>query len=175
MGSLKWNAGSHNSMVYAMAGVPVGAYGVGRLANIGANHWAIDGGGGYTYLDMKRGHELSAVVGFTHNFENPDTHYRNGVSGHLDWAASQFVSQSTHVGVAGYLYQQLTGDSGAGAVLGGFKSRVVGIGPQIGWFFKPDDPRYYANLRGYYETDAENRPKGWNAWLTVSVPLGGRQ
>jgi hypothetical protein len=37
--------------------------------------------------------------------------------------------------LAGYVYQQVTGDSGAGAKLGDFKGRSVGIGPQIGIFF----------------------------------------
>jgi hypothetical protein len=58
--------------------------GVGRRRSLGTNHWAIDGGGGYTYLDPKQGHELSAALGFTYNLENPDTHYRNGLSTHLD-------------------------------------------------------------------------------------------
>ena len=118
-----------------MAGVPVGSYKVGRLANLGTNHWSLDAGGGYTYLDPKKGHEFSAVLGFTHNWENDDTNYKNGTSGHLDWAASQFFSEQLHVGIVGYFYKQLSGDSGSGAVLGDFKSKVSGIGPQIGYFF----------------------------------------
>jgi hypothetical protein len=26
----------------------------------------------------------------------------------------------------------------------------------------------YLNLKGYWEFAAENRPKGWNAWLTLA-------
>ena len=89
MATLKWNRGAHNFMTYAMAGVPVGTYDVDRLANIGTNHWALDGGGGYTYLDPAKGHEFTAVLGITYNWKNPDTNYRNGVDSHLDWAASQ--------------------------------------------------------------------------------------
>ena len=59
------------------------------------------------------------VAGLTHNFINPDTQYQNGIDAHIDWAASKFLSPQFHVGVAGYLYQQLTGDSGSGATLGG--------------------------------------------------------
>jgi len=132
---LKWNQGTHNYMAYAMAGVPVGSYDAARLANLGTNHWSLDAGGGYAYLDTKSGREFSATLGFTYNFENPDTDYQNGMSGHLDWAASQFLSEQLHVGVVGYFYQQLSGDSGAGAVLGDFKSRVYAAGPQIGYFF----------------------------------------
>jgi len=170
--SLKWNQGDHNFMAYTMAGVPVGSYEVGRLANLGTNHWALDAGGGYTYLDAKKGHEFSAVLGFTHNWENDDTQYKNGTDAHLDWAASQFFSEQLHAGVAGYFYRQVSGDSGAGAVLGDFKSQVSGIGPQVGYFFPVGDKKWYANLRGYYEFDAKNRPEGWNVWLTLAIPLG---
>jgi hypothetical protein len=169
--SLKWNRGVHNSMVYLMAGVPVGAYDVGRLANLGTNHGAIDGGGGYTYLDPKKGRELSAALGFTYNFENPDTQYRNGFSSHLDWAASRFVSKALHVGVVGYVYYQITGVSGSGAKLGDFKSQVAGLGPQAGRFFEMGGRKWYVNLKSYWEFGAKNRPDGWNAWLALAIPL----
>ncbi len=80
-------------MAYTMAGVPVGSYELGRLSNLGTNHWSLDAGGGYTYLDAKKGHEFSAVLGFTYNWENNDTDYKSGTSAHLDWAASQILSE----------------------------------------------------------------------------------
>jgi hypothetical protein len=168
---VRWNFGLHNVMTYAMAGVPVGTYSVGRLANLGTNnHWSLDGGAGYTYLDAEKGHEFSAVLGMTYNFENHDTDYRNGNDLHLDLAASQFLSESVHAGLVGYYYPELSGDSGSGAKLGDFKSRVAAIGPQVGYFFKVGGRKWYANLKGYYEFDAKNRPEGWNTW--VEIPLG---
>jgi hypothetical protein len=169
--TLRWNDGVHNFIAYTMAGIPVGAYETGRLANIGTNHWAIDVGGGYTYLNEKTGLEFSAELGYTYNFENPDTNYQNGVNAHLDWGASQFLSERVHVGLVGYFYDQLTGDSGSGAVLGDFKSRVAAIGPQVGYLFKVKDRQWYANLKGYWEFDAEHRTEGWSIWLTVVIPL----
>lgn len=171
---LKWNRGVHNTMVYAMGGVPVGAYEAGRLANLGLNHWSIDLGGGYTYLDMKTGREFSAVLGATYNWKNSDTQYKNGVDSHLDWAASQFVSEQLHVGVVGYSYYQLSGDSGMGATLGDFKSRVNGIGPQAGYFFKMGEQKGYANVKGFWEFGETNRPAGWSVWLSVAIPLFGK-
>jgi hypothetical protein len=168
--TIRWNKGNNNYMTYLMGGVPVGDYNVNDLANLGTNHWSADMGGGYTYLNEKSGREFSAVLGFTYNFENHATDYQNGIDAHLDWAASQFLSETMHVGLVGYIYRQISGDSGSGAKLGPFKSRVVGIGPEAGWFFK--DQTIYFNVRGYWEFDAKNRPDGWNFWLTLSVPLG---
>ena len=76
------------------------------------------------------------------------------------------------MGLVGYFYNQLGGDSGAGARLGDFKSRVAGIGPQWGHFFKVGEKLWYVNLKGYDEFEAKNRPEGWNMWLTLAIPLG---
>lgn len=168
--NLRWNQGVHNWMTYATANLPVGAYEATRLANIGIGHWAVDGGGGYTYFNPQTGHEFSAVAGLTYNFENPETSYQNGIDFHLDWGASQFLTKQFQVGVVGYAYQQLTGDSGAGDRVGDFKSRVFGVGPQLGYIFQVDDHhRGYLNLKGYKEFGAEHRPEGWNVWLTLVI------
>ncbi|HEX5212756.1 MAG TPA: transporter [Pseudolabrys sp.] len=167
--SLKWNRDVHNFMVYTTAGIPVGAYDPTRLAALGLGHWAVDGGAGYTYLNEKAGIEFSAVVGLTYNFVNPYTQYRSGNDAHVDWAFSPYVSEKMHFGAVGYFYNQLSGDSGAGAALGEFKSRVAAIGPQIGFFLPLGDREGYLNLRAYYEFAAQNRPEGWNAYLAFSV------
>ena len=73
------------------------------------------------------------------------------------------------VGLVGYYYQQLTGDSGSGDNLGPFKSRVVGIGPQVGFLFPVGDLQGYLNLKIYKEFAAEHRPEGWNAWVTFVI------
>ncbi len=108
------------------------------------------------------------MAGLTYNFRNPDTDYRNGVDLHVDWAAAQFLSKQLFVGAVGYGYQQLTPDSGQLAILGDFKSRVFGIGPQVGYLFPASGMQGYLNLKGYYEFAAENRPEGWNAWVTLA-------
>ena len=69
----------------------------------------------------------------------------------------------------GYVYQQVTDDFGQRPVPGGFQSRVVGIGPQIGYLFPVGDMQGYLNLKGFGEFDAANRPSGWNTWLTFSI------
>ncbi|TWB97159.1 hypothetical protein FBZ93_107405 [Bradyrhizobium macuxiense] len=167
--TLKWNAGAHNFMTYVTGDVPVGAYSPTRLANLGIGHGAIDGGGGYTYFNPETGHEFSAVAGFTYNFKNPDTRYQSGIDFHLDWGASQFLSKQFFVGLVGYAYQQVTDDFGQNPILGNFRSRVLGVGPQVGFLFPVGDMQGYLNLKGYGEFDAANRPSGWNTWLTFSL------
>ena len=88
------------------------------------------------------------------NFENPDTNYQNGIDSHLDLAASQFVSEKMHIGLVGYLYNQLTGDSGPGAVLGDFESQVTGLGPQLGYFLNMGKKQAYFNVKAYWEAEA---------------------
>lgn len=168
--SVRWNAGVHNYMTYITGNLTVGAYEQQRLVNLGIGHNAIDAGAGYTYFNPQTGHEFSAVLGFTYNFENDHTQYKNGVDMHLDWGASQFLSKQLQVGLVGYLYNQLSCDSGAGDRVGCFESRVAGIGPQIGYIF-PLSESYqgYLNLKGYWEFASENRPDGWNVWLTFAI------
>jgi hypothetical protein len=67
--SLRWNEGVHNYMTYVTGNIPVGAYDVRRLANLGIGHGAVDAGGGYTYFNPQTGQEFSAVLGFTYNFQ----------------------------------------------------------------------------------------------------------
>ncbi len=167
--SLKWNFGVNNFMTYITGDIPVGAYSSMSLANLGIGHGAIDGGVGYTYFNPATGHEFSAVTGLTYNFINPVTNYQSGVDWHLDWGASQFISKQVHIGLVGYVYQQLTADSGQAPILGDFKSRVLGIGPQIGFIFPVGDMLGYLNFKGYKEFAAENRPAGWDGWVTFSI------
>ena len=169
MATIKWHDGVHNYMTYLTGDIPVGTYDATRLANFGIGHAAIDGGVGYTYADLKTGREFSVVTGLTYNFKNTNTDYQNGVDWHLDWGASQFLSKQVHIGAVGYFYQQLTADSGAPDILGDTKSRVIGVGPQIGYLFPVGDMHGYVNLKGYYEFDATYRPKGWNTWLTLAI------
>ena len=167
--TMKWANGVHNVMLYAMGGLPVGAYDANRLANLGIGHWSLDGGAGYTYFDPQSGWEASGVLGFTYNFKNPSTDYQNGVDAHFDWAVSKFITKQVHVGAVGYLFQQISDDTGSGATLGGFRSRVYGVGPQIGYLFPAGGMQGYLNLKGYKEFGAENRPEGWNVWLTLAI------
>jgi hypothetical protein len=169
MATLKWNRGVHNYMTYLTGDIPVGSYDPTRLANFGIGHGAIDGGVGYTYFNPQTGHEFSAVTGVTYNLKNTDTDYQNGVNWHLDWGASQWLSKQFFFGATGYFYNQLSDDSGSLAILGPVRSRVIGVGPQIGYLFPVGDMQGFLGVKGFYEFDANHRPDGWSTWLTFAI------
>jgi len=56
------------------------------------------------------------------------------------------TGRQVHLGLAGYWFEQVTGDSGAGA-------------------------EWYVNLKAYWEFAAVHRAAGWNLWLALAVPL----
>jgi outer membrane putative beta-barrel porin/alpha-amylase len=172
----RWNRGVDNYMLYVTGDIPVGLYNSSDLANIGIGHGAIDAGGAYTYFNPQTGREFSVTTGMTYNFINPSTQYQNGIDAHLDWGASQFLTKQFQIGAVGYVYQQLTCDSGSGDKVGCFESRVLGIGPQVGFIFPMETPfgikQAYLNIRAYAEFDHQNRAQGGDLWvsLTISPP-----
>ena len=168
--ALRWNAGVNNYMTYITGDIPVGAYDSSRLSNVGIGHGAIDAGAGYTYFNPATGREFSGVLGFTYNFKNTATQYQNGVDMHFDWGASQFLTKQVQVGLVGYAYKDIGCDSGSGDRFGCFQSQVFGIGPQFGYVFPIGKTlQGYINLKGYAEFGAQDRPSGWNTWLTFVV------
>lgn len=171
--SLAWNQGNDNWMVYVTGNIPSGDYNPNRLSNMGIGHGAVDAGGAYTYFNAKTGFEFSAVIGVTYNMENNDTNYRNGIDIHLDWSASRFLNAHWQVGLVGYLYGQLTSDSGASPFADGIKSSIASIGPEIGYSFTVNKKPAYVNLRGYWEFAASHRIEGAAAFIMLSIPIGG--
>jgi hypothetical protein len=167
--AVRWNAGVNNYMAYITGDIPVGLYHSSNLANIGLGHGAVDGGVGYTYFNPQTGHEFSAVTGLTGNFTNQSTGYTSGVDWHLDWGASQFLTKQFQVGLVGYFYDQISPDSGCAPQLCPFESRVIGVGPQVGFIFPVAGMQGYLNLKAYGEFDHANRPDGWNAWVTFVI------
>jgi hypothetical protein len=167
--TLRWNSGVNNFLTYVTGDIPAGDYNPMRLANIGIGHGTIDSGGAYTYLNPASGNEFSATAGFTYNFKNPDTQYRSGIDFHFDWGAAHFISKQVFIGVGGYAYQQITDDSGQNPILGGFRSRVLGVGPQIGYNFPVGGMQGFLGLRGYGDFDVANRAPGWSTWLTFAI------
>ena len=166
--SLSWNSGSNYIMTYITGNVPVGSYNQNRIANLGLGHGAIDWGAAYTYFNANTGWEFSVLAGVTYNWPNPYAQYQNGLDSHLDWGASRWINKNWQLGLAGYVYYQLTNDTGTGDIVGGNRSRVAAVGPQIGYQIQGKSASLYVNLRGYQELWAKNRTQGQSAFLTLA-------
>ncbi len=166
--ALGWHDGCSHWNIYTAVWIPAGDYKKGRLTNMGTNHWAGELGAGYTWLNPKSGLEISGTAGITFNGENPDTDYQTGREIHFEGALIQHLPNKIAFGLAGYLYQQLTGDSGDGAVLGSFKGRTMGIGPTLAYTFKNN---MALNVRWYHEFSVENRVKGDAFFATLTIPF----
>jgi hypothetical protein len=62
--------------------------------------------------------------------------------------------------------QRITDDFGQSAVLGTFRSRVLGIGPQMEYIFPIGNNQAFLGSKGY---GAANRPSGWNTGLMFAI------
>lgn len=169
---LNWTFGevqlNFQSIVYA----PTGSYDVGRLANAGKNHWLFDQTLGASYMSQKTGTELSAFFGYAISTENNATQYRNGDIIHLEGVLQQYLplgSKTTllAIGVNGFFYQQVTGDSGSGATLGPFKGRTAGVGPILSFVNIRGKSALSVQLKWLPELDTERRLRGDWFWISA--------
>ena len=142
------------------------------LVNIGFNRWAADLTGSLTWFDPASGWEVSVAPGVTFNGENPDTNYKTGTELHVEAAVMKRITGELSVGLAGYHYRQITGDSGAGAVLGPFKGEVSAIGPNLTYNFQLGTRHIFTSVRWLHEFKATNRMAGDAGFITVTVPIG---
>ena len=110
--------------------VPVGEYDDDNLSNLGLGYWANDLNLSTTYR-MNDKVWFDANIGWLYNWENDDTDYQTGSSVHVDWTVEYHLSERFQIGLQGYYYTQIEGDSGSGATLGNFKGEAWGIGPSF--------------------------------------------
>jgi hypothetical protein len=73
------------------------------------------------------------------------------------------------VGVTGFYYKQVTGDSGAGARFCDFKAKTVGIGPSVSHVRKLNGEELLTELKWLHETGTENRLEGNTVFLKVML------
>jgi hypothetical protein len=169
--ALGWKRGDLHVDVSTLLNVPIGDYRSNQLANLAFHRWADDLSVAATWHDDKSGWDVSGKTGFTFNGENPITHYRTGTEWHVEGAIEKILSRVWALGVQSYYFDQVSGDSGAGAKLGAFEGRVVGIGGFLSYGFKLVGLPATLRLHGTTEFDALNRLQGHTIWLDFSMPL----
>ncbi len=149
---------------------PTGKYEPGRLANTGKNFWTIEPQVGFMYFGQKNGIQASAFLGADFNFENPDTNYHSGTQLHVDGTLAQHFplwGSLAGIGVNGYWYEQVEGDSGSGANLGDFKARTAGLGPVLSYATKAGGIDLIGELKWVHEFETQKRPEGDYIWFKL--------
>lgn len=152
-----WHHDNFHHLIYAQGLLPTGRYDVGFNPNIGLNRPAIDVGWAFTWIEQNSKLQFNGVVGFTTSFENEATDYDSGNDFHFEWAIGRDFGNGLTLGLVGYDYRQLTGDSGAGAVLGDFKGKVDAIGLGLSYTTKIGEIPFILNARHYQEFNVEKR------------------
>jgi hypothetical protein len=151
---------------------PTGDYEVGRLANPGKNYWTIEPTLALMYFGQKTGLEASLFTGLSINSGNDDTDYNTGNQFHVDGTLAQHFPLAgglAGLGINGFWYEQVTGDSGSGANFGKFEARTAGLGPALSYKTKLGGHDLIAEAKWLHEMETEKRLEGDYFWLKVIV------
>ncbi len=167
--SFYWSSGNFHSNLYSLIIAPTGSYSSTSAVNIGRNYWSLDLVAALTWFNPESGTEFSIVPGFMFNTENKDTQYKTGTEFHVDFMFNQFVSEDLALGLHGYAYRQLTGDSGAGALLGDFKGEAFGIGPAVSWIPKSAGGAVAISASWVHDVHSKNRLSGDYGTVSLSI------
>jgi hypothetical protein len=167
---LAWKTGDWQIDTMLPVFAPTGSYEKGRLGNPGLNYWTFDPNVGAAYSDKKSGFNAMLRVGYAINTENPDTDYQSGSLLHFEGVIQQIVpvgSGFMTLGAEGFYFEQVTGDSGAGATVGDFKGRTAGLGPVLGYIQPFGKESLVVELKWLPELDTKNRLEGDYIWLKM--------
>jgi hypothetical protein len=154
---LNWSHGNFSFKFSEIIFAPTGGFDEGDAANLGRNYWSFDTVGAVTWFNTDLGTEVSIAPGIMVNTKNDDTNYKTGNEFHVDFVANQFFAETFAIGLRGYYYRQITGDSGSGAVLGNFKSESLGIGPGFFWTPKFAEGKMTVQGKWMHDLDSDNR------------------
>ena len=167
---LAWKSGNWQYNAVLPIYAPTGSYEVGRLGNPGLNYWTFDPVFGVVYSNPKSGFNALLNTGYAMNTENNDTSYKSGDLLHFDGAIQQILPAGPGfmtLGAEGFYFQQMTCDSGSGAVLGCFKGRTAGLGPVLGYILPMGKQALSLELKWLPELDTKNRLDGDYIWFKM--------
>lgn len=171
-GRIGWRLnGSFSHALSITVWAPTGDYSKGFNASIGRDRWSIDALWSMTYAPPDTRLQVSAAIGYGINGPNDITRYRSGNEAHLELAMGARLSPHWVVGAAGYIYRQVTADSGLGATLGGLEGRVCGAGPALNYGTRIGSHPFSLGIRYYKEFDAHDHFHGDLALASATLHL----
>ena len=186
---LRWAGEATQTLFVLTAVLPTGDYDPTRAANPGAgDFYTIRPAVQFSYIGD--GWDVGTRVAYSYNTRNHLTKYKTGSYVNWDLALMKSVSESTRLGVSGYMIDQLTADKSdlsaeecvekfgtvgcevvearqAGTV--GQKGRAFGAGPEIAYIHGAGD--FLLEGRVMKEFGVETRPKGFTAIVSLSKPF----
>jgi hypothetical protein len=172
MATLGWTRGKWSVQAADLTNIPAGDYRKGEIANLAFHRWANDFSLATTWHDTDAGWDVSGKAGLTFNGQNDVTQYRTGTEFHAEASIEKIFSPTWSLGVQGFYFQQVTGDSGSGAGLGEFKGEDSGIGLTGAYNFKiADKIPVTLRLHAITEFNVKNRLEGNSVFLDLTMPL----
>jgi hypothetical protein len=166
---LGWDHGDFSHTVRLLFVSPTGRWERGFNPIIGLNRPSLDASWAFSWTEKNSKLQLNAAVGFMFNLENNVTQYQTGDEFHLEWAIGRKFDNGLEIGVVGYDYRQLTGDSGQGALLGPFEGIVDAIGVGVTYSTKIGETFLTFSARQYEEYNTERRFNGNLSIATVTA------
>jgi len=167
---LAWKRGDWQFNALLPIYAPTGSYQKGRLGNPGLNYWTFDPMVGVVYSNAQKGFNALLHAGYAMNTENNDTDYKSGSLLHFDGAVQQILPAGPGfltLGAEGFYFQQVTCDSGPGAVLGCLKGRTAGLGPVLGYILPMGKQSLVFELKWLAELDTKKRLEGDYIWFKM--------
>ncbi len=144
---------------------PTGHYDRNDLSSLGKNYWTAQPVGAISYFPAY-GINADLKVMYDFNFKNSETETTSGQALHADYALGWGFGNGFVAGIGGYIFQQITNDSGPNSAQG--KASALAIGPSI----------RYANDKGWliaakWQKDfaVNNRPAGSQIFLKAAIPF----
>ena len=164
-----WNRGNVHMSFAEFVITPTGDYSTDNPINQGLNYWSFDTNFALTYLNPETGRDLSFNLGYIYNTENDATDYRTGQELHLDVVLNQFFSETFAAGIQGFYLNQISGDSGAGALLGDYEAEAAGAGPALMWARRIGKQDVTFIAKWLHEFHAENRLEGDHVYVSFAL------
>ncbi len=162
-----WHDGNWHWNVNMSVVLPTGAYSQ-RELNVGRNVFALMPAAAVTYFDPESGFETSAVLTYVTSWENDVTQYQSGDIVHLDWAIGLHIDEWV-LGVQGNYENQITGDSGPGALLGSNKLESWGLGPAVNYAAKFGEVPVQFSAKWEHDFDATRTFEGDVVQATATI------
>jgi hypothetical protein len=154
---LTWKSQHFDAILYEGLNVPWGEYNTVDPMVLGLNYWVFDTNLLTEWRIPNTKLEFNSDIGYSINTKNQATDYLSGHAIHWDYTLGYKLTKRLRAGFQGYLYYQVTGDSGTGAVLGSFKGEAVGVGATLQYNGGTENLAYQLNFTWQKDVHAKNR------------------